>query len=55
MTIVLSVRKPPMASEDSSMTPVAQEGQGNLMGGMPLAGPHTAQQPSAPSTASAPR
>jgi PPE family/PPE-SVP subfamily C-terminal region len=45
----------PAAVATHTMTPVAQEGQGNLMGGMPLAGPHTAQQPSAPGTASAPR
>jgi PPE-repeat protein len=30
----------PAAVATHTMTPVAQEGQGNLMGGMPLAGPH---------------
>jgi hypothetical protein len=31
----------PAAVATHTMTPVAQEGQENLMGGMPLAGPHT--------------
>jgi PPE-repeat protein len=31
----------PAAVATHTMTPVGQEGQGNLMGGMPLAGSHT--------------